>query len=84
MNTPKRKTISLRLSDPVREKLEYLAKRENRSLNNFVDTLLAQVLGLRAPNEENELPVDFHRGITKNELMKGIEEDLKKSTNLSV
>jgi predicted DNA-binding protein len=84
MNTPKRKTTSLRLSDPVREKLEYLAKRENRSLNNFVDTLLAQVLGLRDPNEENELPVDFHRGITKNELMKGIEEDLKKSTNLSV
>lgn len=78
MNTPKRKTTSLRLSDPVREKLEYLAKKENRSLNNFVDTLLAQVLGLRDPNEENGFPDDFHRGITKTELMKGIEEDLKK------
>jgi predicted transcriptional regulator len=78
MNTPKRKTTSLRLSDPVREKLEYLAKRQNRSINNLVDTLLAQVLGLRDSDEENELPDDFHRGITKNELMKGIEEDLKR------
>ncbi|MGY6522442.1 MAG: hypothetical protein ACXIUD_11970 [Mongoliitalea sp.] len=78
MNTPKRKTTSLRLSDPVREKLEYLAKRQNRSLNNLVDTLLAQVLGLRDTDEENELPDDFYRGITKNELMKGIEEDLKR------
>ncbi|MCH7399569.1 hypothetical protein MM213_19175 [Belliella sp. R4-6] len=78
MNTSKRKTTSLRLSDSVREKLEYLAKKENRSLNNLVDTLLAQVLGLRESGEENGLPEDFHRGITKSELMKGIEEDLKK------
>lgn len=78
MNTSKRKTTSLRLSDSVREKLEYLAKKENRSLNNLVDTLLAQVLGLREVGDENELPEDFYRGITKNELMKGIEEDLKK------
>lgn len=78
MNTSKRKTTSLRLSDSVREKLEYLAKKENRSLNNLVDTLLAQVLGLKESGEMDELPEDFHRGITKNELMKGIEEDLKK------
>jgi hypothetical protein len=78
MNTSKSKTTSLRLSDSVREKLEYLAKKENRSLNNLVDTLLAQVLGLSESSEENELPKDFHRGITKTELMKGIEEDLKK------
>ena len=78
MNTSKSKTTSLRLSDSVREKLEYLAKKENRSLNNLVDTLLAQVLGLSESSEENELPEDFHRGITKTELMKGIEEDLKK------
>jgi predicted DNA-binding protein len=51
MNTPKGKTTSLRLSEPVREKLEYLAKRQNRSLNNLVDTLLAQVLGLRDLDE---------------------------------
>lgn len=79
MNTSKRKTTSLRLSNSVREKLEYLAKRENRSLNNLVDTLLAQVLGLRDPSEENGLPKDFHRAISKNELMKGVEEDLKKN-----
>lgn len=78
MNTSKRKTTSLRLSDSVREKLEYLAKKENRSLNNLVDTLLAQVLGLRESGEEYELPEDFHKGITKSELMKGIEEDLKR------
>ncbi len=78
MNTSKSKTTSLRLSDSVREKLEYLAKKENRSLNNLVDTLLAKVLGLSESSEENELPIDFHRGITKTELMKGIEKDLKK------
>jgi predicted DNA-binding protein len=78
MNTPKSKTTSLRLSNSVREKLEYLAKKENRSLNNLVDTLLAKVLGLSESSEETELPEDFHRGITKTELMKGIEEDLKK------
>lgn len=77
MNTPKKKKTSLRLSEPVREKLEYLAKRQNRSLNNLVDTLLAQVLGLRDSDEGAGLPEDFYRGITKNELMKGIEEDLK-------
>jgi hypothetical protein len=78
MNTPKKKSTSLRLSEPVRERLEYLAKKQNRSLNNLVDTLLAEVLGLREADEERALPNDFHRGITKGELMKGIEEDLKK------
>jgi predicted DNA-binding protein len=78
MNTPKKKTTSLRLSEPVRERLEYLAKKQNRSLNNLVDTLLAEVLGLREEDEVQALPVDFHRAITKGELMKGIEEDLKK------
>jgi len=77
MNTPKKKTTSLRLSEPVRERLEYLAKRQNRSLNNLVDTLLAEVLGLREEDEVQALPADFHRAITKSELMKGIENDLK-------
>jgi hypothetical protein len=32
-------------------------------------------------SKENDLPEDFHRGITKDELMKGIEQDLREIYN---
>lgn len=31
--------------------------------------------------QQDNLPEDFHRGITKNELMNGIEQDLRKIYN---
>ena len=55
-----------------------LLKGKTEVLNNLVDTLLAEVLGLREEDEVQALPADFHRAITKSELMKGIENDLKK------
>ncbi|MDR1882082.1 MAG: hypothetical protein LBR26_04790 [Prevotella sp.] len=32
-------------------------------------------------SKENDLPDDFHRGIAKDELMKGIEQDLREIYN---
>ena len=35
-----KKITTLRLDDDLSEKLKYLADKENRSLNNFIETIL--------------------------------------------
>lgn len=48
-----KKNQSFRLSVDLIERLRQLAKRQNRSLNNYVETLLLDA----AYNEPNELPL---------------------------
>ncbi|MCD7936860.1 MAG: hypothetical protein LUG98_08375 [Tannerellaceae bacterium] len=54
-------------------------------MKKYLDTARTETVVIqRGKNEtfvltkQEDLPEDFYRGITKNELMKGIEQDLKK------
>ncbi|MFT4204776.1 MAG: hypothetical protein QM610_12795 [Chitinophagaceae bacterium] len=53
MNTVATKKItSLRLNADLYSEIEILAKAENRSVNNFIETELAKVVEFHTPNEE--------------------------------
>ena len=54
MNTieTKRKTASLRLNQGLFSYLEKMAKMQNRSLNNYIETLLFEATNYEVPNEE--------------------------------
>lgn len=47
----KKKSTSLRLNSNLFAHIEKLAKEENRSLNNFIETTLFDALEYREPNE---------------------------------
>ncbi len=47
----KKKSTSLRLNSNLFAHIEKLAKKENRSLNNFIETTLFDALEYREPNE---------------------------------
>lgn len=69
MNTidTKKKTASLRINSNLFAHIEKLAKQENRSLNNFIETTLFNALDYREAN-----------AITKT----GIKESRKERTSL--
>ena len=46
----KKKSTSLRLNSNLYAYIEKLAKKENRSLNNFIETTLFDALEYREPN----------------------------------
>ena len=48
---PAKKPTAFRLNSELLSRLKVLAKRENRSLNNYVETLLFDAV-YREPNEE--------------------------------
>lgn len=53
MNTVKlKKATSLRLDAELYTYIEKLAKKENRSVNNFIETVLAKATKFHIPNEE--------------------------------
>ena len=56
MNTieTKKKATSLRLNSNFYNYKEKLAKKENRSLNNFIETTLFDALEYREPNEDTK------------------------------
>ena len=55
MNTVNlKKATSLRLDAELYNYIEKLAKKENRSVNNFIETVLADATRFRIPNEETE------------------------------
>ena len=47
----KKKSTSLRINSNLFAHIEKLAKKENRSLNNFIETTLFDALEYREPNE---------------------------------
>jgi len=50
---PKRST-SLRLDKELYSYIELPAKKENRSVNNFIETLLAKATSFYGPNEQTK------------------------------
>lgn len=63
MNTidTKKKSTSLRLNSNLYSHIEKLAKQENRSLNNFIETTLFDALDYREPNEVTKLGIEESR-----------------------
>lgn len=53
MNTlSNKKATSLRLNSELYNYIEKLAKKENRSLNNFIETILSKATNFHVPNKE--------------------------------
>ena len=63
MNTisANKKSTSLRLNSNLYAHIEKLAKKENRSLNNFIETTLFDALEFREPNELTSLGIEESR-----------------------
>lgn len=56
-----KKSTSLRLSQEMYDYIERLAKKENRSVNNFITTTLADAINYREPNEETKQAIEDAR-----------------------
>lgn len=53
--------IKLRVDDSLKNELQEIAKRENRSLNNYIDTILKKhISGMRVFNELQHKHFDKH------------------------
>jgi len=62
MNTSgNRKSRSVRIKTELDKHLENMAKRENRSVNNLIETLLAKASGFHEPNEETKAAIEEAR-----------------------
>lgn len=59
MNTAsERKSRSVRIKTALDKHLENMAKQENRSVNNLIETLLAKASDFREPNEETKRSIE--------------------------
>jgi len=67
--TPK-KAISLRINPALYEHLQLIARKENRSLNNFLETALSQLLNYQEPNEDTKKAIERGREEYKNSSLK--------------
>jgi hypothetical protein len=59
--TAKRKSRSIRIKTTLDRHLEDMAKEENRSVNNLIETLLAKASGFYEPNEETKKAIEEAR-----------------------
>ena len=62
----KKKSTSLRISSTLFAHIEKLAKQENRSLNNFIETTLFNALEYREPNENTKKAIAEFKKDKKN------------------
>lgn len=56
-----KKSTSLRLDQERYTYIEKLAKKENRSVNNYIETVLTQATNFRAPNSETTAAIEEAR-----------------------
>ena len=62
----KKKSTSLRINSNLYAYIEKLAKKENRSLNNFIETTLFDALEYREPNENTKKAIAEFKNEKKN------------------
>ena len=84
MNTVATKRItSLRLNADLYASIETLAKSENRSVNNFIETALSKVIDLYTPNEETVKAIEEMRkersSLKRYDNVKDLFKDLEKA-----
>lgn len=56
-----KKSTSLRLDRELYNYIEKLAKRENRSVNNYIETVLADATRFHEPNDETKRAIKESR-----------------------
>ncbi|WP_436415029.1 toxin-antitoxin system protein [Petrimonas sp.] len=56
-----RKLTSIRLNSNLYEHLNKLAKKDNRSFNNYIETLLSYASDFSEPNEETKMAIEESR-----------------------
>lgn len=49
-----KKSTSLRLTQGLYNRIQKLAKKENRSVNNYIETILFDAVGYHEPNEKTK------------------------------
>lgn len=59
--TSQRKSRSVRIKTELDKHLENMAKEENRSVNNLIETLLTKASGFKEPNEETKRAIEEAR-----------------------
>ena len=59
--TKTRKQITLWLDEKLYKYIRSLAKNENRSVNNFIEMLLAEATNFKEPNEETRRAIEEAR-----------------------
>lgn len=60
MNTKNlKKSTSLRLDRDLYNYMEKLSKKENRSVNNFIETVLADTTNFYEPNKETKKAIEY-------------------------
>ncbi len=59
--TSSRKLTSIRLNSNLYEHLNRLAKKDNRSFNNYVETLLSYASDFSEPNKETKIAIEKSR-----------------------
>ena len=62
----RKKSTSLRINSNLFTHIEKLAKKENRSLNNFIETTLFNALEYREPNENTKKAIAEFKNEKKN------------------
>ncbi len=67
MNTSSlKKSTSLRIDKELYENIERLAKKQNRSVNNFIETILSKAIHFHKPNEDTQKAIGETLSESKN------------------
>lgn len=67
MNTSSlKKSTSLRIDKELYENIERLAKKQNRSVNNFIETILSNAIHFHKPNEDTQKAIGETLSESKN------------------
>lgn len=74
-----KKQMAFRLNENLVNKLKEEAKKENRSLSNYVECILMDsVYNNRGVEIVEEVPEDFYRAISVDEAKERVQKGLKK------
>lgn len=68
-----KKTTSLRLAEDLYERIQALAKQENRSVNNYIETILFDAVGYE-PNATTKTAMQEAKEIMNDKSRKGITD----------
>ncbi|WP_333854651.1 hypothetical protein [Epilithonimonas sp.] len=60
-----KKSTSLRLNSGLYSHIEKLAKKQNRSINNYIETLLFDAVGYHEPNAKTKKAIEEARAEKK-------------------
>lgn len=69
-----KKATSLRLAEGLYERIQILAKKENRSVNNYIETILFDAVGYHEPNATTKKAMQEAKEIMDDKSRKGFTD----------